>query len=267
MSGKIFINYRRGDSAGYAGRIGDWLQARFGSDQIFIDVTGIDAGEDFVKKLGEQLAQCDAMLSIIGPAWETTTGSEGIPRIEDPNDFVRLEIETALEQETLIIPVLVDRVSMPVAEKLPEGLRSILSRNAIRLRHESFDQDMEALAASIRRGSQITTSREREEELLKSLRMQLLSATSARDIRRSAYELDRYLSTHPNSVQARLLKDHFAHVLSNTEHLEHWEHWIEHGRRRSSRYAPRWRMLLTLRLAAILLVSVVAYLIYRLFVG
>src|SRR5262245_48042355 len=122
-----------------------------------MDVSGIDAGENFVQKLEEQLAQCDAMQSVMGPTWESASDANGRP-LDEPNDFVRLEIETALAQQKLIIPVRVDEATMPSRHSLPECLRPVLSRNAVRIRHESFDQDMEALAAAVQRGSKIATS-------------------------------------------------------------------------------------------------------------
>ena len=262
VPGKVFINYRRGDSSGYAGRISDWLRTRFGRDQIFIDVSGIDAGENFIEKLEAQLAQCDAMLSIIGPTWVRATDAGGRRRIDDPNDLVRLEIETALARQTLVIPVLVDEASMPALDALPRGLLPIVSRNAVRIRHESFDQDMEALTTSIQRGSKIATSHEQEEQFLKHLRMQMLSASSAWDIRGYAYELDRYLAGQPHSINARLLKDQFDHVLSNAERMEQPS---PTGPPPVSCHPPTMSMLFVPLFIVTILLGVIAYVAYRLF--
>src|SRR5215471_17449445 len=103
MVGKIFVNYRRGDDQALAGRLFDRLGEAFGCEQLFMDVDSIAPGLDFVQVLEERLGQCDIVLTVIGTGW-----LEARPRLDDPHDFVRMEIETALNQKKRVIPVLVD---------------------------------------------------------------------------------------------------------------------------------------------------------------
>src|SRR5688572_11884304 len=103
MSG-IFLSYRRSDSAGYTGRLADHLEQSF---EVFRDIEDIEAGEDFVDVLDRAVGSCSVMLVIIGPTWATTKGADGRPRLEQPTDFVRLEVETALNRGVRLIPVLV----------------------------------------------------------------------------------------------------------------------------------------------------------------
>src|SRR3954463_10334202 len=95
----IFLCYRREDSGGHAGRIYDRLTQHFGSRQpIFIDVDSVDPGVDFVDAIQQTVASCDVLIAVIGRNWVTATDDEGRRRLEDPQDFVRLEIEAALER-------------------------------------------------------------------------------------------------------------------------------------------------------------------------
>lgn len=143
--GRIFISYRRQETAYPAGWLFDRLADRFGSDQIFKDVDSIQLGDDFVEVIGNAVAACDVVLALIGPQWLTITGEDGSPRIEDPDDFVRLEIETALTRDVLVIPVLVDGATMPHAEELPPTLASLSHRQALELSPARFHADTERL--------------------------------------------------------------------------------------------------------------------------
>ena len=98
----IFISYRREDSPGHAGRIFDRLRSRFGSDVVFMDVTAIEAGVDFVDVLHKAVGSCDALLAIIGPQW-LSAAHDGKPRLEDPHDFVRIEIAGALQRNVRVL--------------------------------------------------------------------------------------------------------------------------------------------------------------------
>ena len=92
MGRNIFISYRRADSEGLAGRIYDRLVEHFGEDRVFLDVTNISVGEDFVDALGQAISSCEVVLVIIGPQWANITDEMGRKRLEDPHDFVRLEV-------------------------------------------------------------------------------------------------------------------------------------------------------------------------------
>ena len=107
MAGGIFISYRREDSAGFAGRIYDRLASRLNRERVFFDVDGIPLGADFVRVLSDQVAGCDALVAIIGKDWSSSKNDKNQRRLEDPDDYVRIEIETALQRDIPVIPVLV----------------------------------------------------------------------------------------------------------------------------------------------------------------
>src|SRR5215471_14118111 len=95
----VFISYRREDSAGYSGRIYDHFRDRFGENNVFIDVDTILPGEDFVDVIEQKVASCDALVAVIGPHWSTSADESGTRRIDNPHDFVRLEIAAALARK------------------------------------------------------------------------------------------------------------------------------------------------------------------------
>ena len=92
MAYRLFISYRRDDSAGYAGRVHDRLQQEFGPNLLFMDVDSIPLGTNFAKVLGDEIAKCDVLLAIIGPGWLDARDDSGHRRLENPDDFVRMEI-------------------------------------------------------------------------------------------------------------------------------------------------------------------------------
>src|SRR5262245_16391599 len=165
MSGTIFINYRRGDDPGSTGRLFDQLAEVFPREQLFMDVDNIPPGRDFVRMLEEQVAQCDVLLAIIGKGWLNARDHEGTRRLDKPDDFVRIEIASALKQDKLVIPVLVQDARMPGPDELPEELRPLARRNAVRLTHEKFKADTHGLIRAIRQALEEASalSRAREE--------------------------------------------------------------------------------------------------------
>ena len=126
----VFINYRRDDAPGAAGRLTETLEARFGADEIFRDLDQIEGGMDFRKVLGAALRAARVMLVVIGRSWSTLANSTGTPRLHDPNDYVRVEIETALAHDLFVIPVLVEGARMPGPNDLPPSLEHLTFRNA-----------------------------------------------------------------------------------------------------------------------------------------
>src|SRR5215471_9068251 len=92
----IFISYRRDDSAGYAGRLYDALASQFGKRLVFMDVDAIQPGEDFVQLIQERVVACDFLIAVIGRNWLKGVDDKGLPRLQNPEDFVRLEIAHAL---------------------------------------------------------------------------------------------------------------------------------------------------------------------------
>ena len=112
-SSRIFISYRREETAFPAGWLYDRLNDRFGEAQVFKDVDSITLGDDFVEVITRAVGSCDVLLAVIGGRWSTMTDETGKRRLDDPDDFVRLEIEAALARNVRVIPVLVDGARMP----------------------------------------------------------------------------------------------------------------------------------------------------------
>jgi len=151
MAGKIFINYRRDDSIAVAGRLHDRLAETFGRDNLFMDVDNIPVGIDFEEYLNNQVAQCDVMLSVIGPNWLNAKDETNQRRLDKPDDFVAIEIAAALARSNiLVIPVLVDSTHMPKASELPVSLKPFALRNAIQIRNTNFGSDAEQLITKMR---------------------------------------------------------------------------------------------------------------------
>ena len=126
----IFVSYRRDDSSGHAGRLADRLVEHFGRNRIFVDIDTIEPGEDFVTVIENAVGSCEILIAVIGQKWLSGTGSG---QLDNPNNFVRLEIGTALRRNIRVIPVLVQRASMPKPQDLPEDLVQLARRNAIEL--------------------------------------------------------------------------------------------------------------------------------------
>ncbi|HBX69167.1 MAG TPA: hypothetical protein DEH25_07245, partial [Chloroflexi bacterium] len=148
-TGKIFISYRRSDTEGYAGRIFDRLGAHFGRQNIFMDVDTIQPGENFVEAIESAVSSCDVLIALIGDEWLTITDEDGKRRLENPHDFVRVEITAALKRGIRVIPVLLAGTEMPKARELPNDLQLMTELNAPEIRHGSFDAGIEKLLQAI----------------------------------------------------------------------------------------------------------------------
>ena len=144
-TGRIFISYRRDETAYPAGWLYDRLAQHFGAGQIFKDVDSIELGDDFVQVITRAVGSCDVLLALIGEQWLTITDAQGQRRLNDPDDFVRLEIEAALARDVRIIPILVDGARMPNADELPAGLASLTRRQALELSPSRFEYDTSRL--------------------------------------------------------------------------------------------------------------------------
>jgi hypothetical protein len=139
--GRIFISYRREETAYPAGWLYDRLAARFADDQVFKDVDSIELGDDFVEVISSAVGSCDVLLALIGDRWLTITDEDGQRRLDDPNDFVRVEIEAALTRNVRVIPILVEGARMPRAAELPPSLARLVRRQALELHPARFDFD------------------------------------------------------------------------------------------------------------------------------
>ena len=139
------MSYRRGDTAGHAGRLHDELVRVFGADRVFMDIGGLSPGDDFIQVLRQRLAESAVVLVAIGPRWMGAK-ADGTRRIDDPNDFVRLEVVTALaDPKTRVIPVLCEGAAMPDEGSLPAPLVPLARRQAFELSDVRWRQDVAAL--------------------------------------------------------------------------------------------------------------------------
>jgi tetratricopeptide (TPR) repeat protein len=162
MVGKVFISYRRDDSAGYAGRVHDRLVRELGSDLLFMDVDSISLGVNFTKVLRNEVAKCDVLLAVIGPGWLSAGDEDGERRLDNPNDFVRIEISAALQRDIPVIPILLDGARMPKGDQLPDELSELTMRNGIEVRHASFHRDMDRLVHSLKQAPPLEKTPEPE---------------------------------------------------------------------------------------------------------
>lgn len=147
--GRIFISYRREDTAYPVGWLFDRLVGHFGRDQVFKDMDSIELGEDFVQEINEALAGCDVLLAVIGDRWLTITDEDGERRLDLSGDYVRLEIETALARNVHVIPVLVEGARMPRAGELPSSVAMLARRQALELSPSHFEADIARLIRAL----------------------------------------------------------------------------------------------------------------------
>jgi hypothetical protein len=143
--GSVFISYRREDSQGQARALFQDLVTRLGRDAVFMDVDSIALGRDFRDVLQERLATCDLMLVLIGREWLVGTDSSGRRRLDNPGDFVRLEIAAALKRKIPTTPLLVQGAQMPTAEQLPADINDLAYRNGFELSHNRWESDVQEL--------------------------------------------------------------------------------------------------------------------------
>lgn len=146
----IFICYRRhGEGSGYGGRVADKLVRHFGPEQCFRDVENIEAGVDFVESITHAVDACQVLVVVIGPDWATQPGSDSRPRIEDPADFVRIEVSAALRRNIRVVPVLVGGAELPSEDQLPDDLKALNRRQAQELTDSRWDYDTDRLIETI----------------------------------------------------------------------------------------------------------------------
>jgi hypothetical protein len=155
---RIFISYRRSDSAGYAGRLYDYLKNYFGSGRIFFDVDTIQAGVNFDQKINTELDNSEAVLVLIGNQWLDCKDKAGNRRLDDPHDYVRLEVATALGKNIVVIPILLQGAQMPSGNVLPDTLYDLSRRNAIRLNDDHWNSDCNLLAGVLKNALNVTRS-------------------------------------------------------------------------------------------------------------
>jgi TIR domain len=198
MAGKIFINYRRGDDSGFVQALLGRLEQAFSTDHLFIDIDSIEPGVDFVRVLEEQVAKCDILLAVIGKGWVDARDELNARRLENPEDFVRIEIASALAQGKRVIPVLVGDARMPRSDELPEVIKPLVKRGAVRLTHERFRSDTLGLVGALQKAlAKAQEDRETHEAARDSPTKDLEKTTQRDDARYQP------LSAHPMSSRYR----------------------------------------------------------------
>jgi hypothetical protein len=172
---RIFISYRRNDDPYIAGRIRDHLTHHFGPESLFFDVDDIPPGRDFREVIHQALSKSQFLVAIIGPEWVHATDDEGQRRLDIASDFVRIELETALELGIPVIPALIKSAKMPKPTQLPESLEDLAYKNAVHIRPDpDFKQDMQRLIRSLAANA---TPPNKKPPLPKSSRRKARSAT------------------------------------------------------------------------------------------
>jgi hypothetical protein len=143
---KVFLSYRRSDSEPEAGRVAERLSTIFGDDAVFFDTASIGIGEIFPDRIADELAQARVLLVVIGKGWLPAADQYGRRRIDDPKDWVRIELENALTAKGLeVVPILLDGIKMPPAQALPAEIAGLVERNALPVSSSSFGSDMRRL--------------------------------------------------------------------------------------------------------------------------
>ncbi len=138
----VFISYRRSEAVAYAGRLYDRLAARFGKDKVFFDHENVGWGEDFVEIITEAAESCAVMIVLVSPRWSRGADAE-------VDDYVRLEVATALGRKIRVVPILIQGAQMPAAKELPEDLAPLVRRNALALSDTRWERDVEDLMKNL----------------------------------------------------------------------------------------------------------------------
>lgn len=145
---QVFISYRRDDGAGYARAIAAELSKRFGSDRVFMDVDDIAAGNSFAEVIQRAVGSASVLLVLIGRRWRgEREGADA--RLNDPGDFVRLEVAAGLRRGMRVIPVLLDGTLMPAPAELPGDIQALAGLQALELGNTRFAADIDRLAAAL----------------------------------------------------------------------------------------------------------------------
>lgn len=147
----LFLSYRRVDSGGYAGRLSDALEARFGAGSVFHDVDTILPGTDFAAAIESAIAAASVVLVLIGDDWIDARDATGTRMLDRPDDFVRLEVASALASGKTVLPLLVEAARMPAAADLPPDLQRLSRQQALELSDSRWAHDIDRLVEAIGR--------------------------------------------------------------------------------------------------------------------
>jgi hypothetical protein len=145
----IFVSYRRQDTQSATGRLCDKLQLHFDAAQVFHDIESIEPGADFAATIAAKVSSSTVVLVMIGPRWLESIGTDGRRRLEDPGDYVRLEVATALRRRIPVIPVLVEGATMPSASALPDVMRALAQHQAHEISEQRWQYDSDLLVQEL----------------------------------------------------------------------------------------------------------------------
>jgi hypothetical protein len=147
----VFISYRRSDAGPYARLLQIQLGQHLPGTPVFMDLDSIEAGTDFAEAIKAGVDSCRILVALIGPRWLTHSDEEGRRRLDDPDDYVRFEIRTALERCVRVIPVLVDGAKMPQGHQLPDDLGKLARLNALQMSYDRYEYDENRLMIVIQK--------------------------------------------------------------------------------------------------------------------
>lgn len=194
---RIFLNYRREDAADAAGRLFDGLAARFGNDQVFMDIDAIDPGVDFEEVVNQAVGTCDVLIAVIGRQWLNTADSRGRRRLDNPDDYVRMELQAALERNVRVIPVLVQGVDMPGSDELPDALKKLARRNAVEVSSTRWRYDIGRLTAALENIARSDQERRQRAETVQTTAF----ASELAEEERGAYDQPQQTQAQPIQAQ------------------------------------------------------------------
>jgi hypothetical protein len=212
----IFLSYRRLDSELVVGPMYDRLVAHFSVERVFRDLDSLPIGRPFPQVLTEALSRSEVALIIIGPNWTSITDSQGKRRLDDPRDFVRLEVEKSLKAGFPVIPVLINRASMPKADELPKSLRPLVFHNGVQIRPDpDFHRDMDRLITKL--AALVSSRSEKQASLNATVPVNQGSATPNIIINRESVDFLVRHGTHVNSSKAARLAKLARRIRSSSE--------------------------------------------------
>lgn len=196
MNADIFISYRRADSKEQADRLFNDLKIEFGIDQVFMDTSSIDLGDKWPEKLETALKSARMVLVVIGPGWLKATDKQGIRRIDNESDWVRLELTKSLQYNHAIVPVLVNDADLPADSDLPACMQGLSGWNGLTLHNDCWKQSLEPLIAQIRKEINAKWKQELQNKLSPryDIKMQLGQRNSALVYKAKDLVLDRYVA-------------------------------------------------------------------------
>lgn len=180
----VFICYRRDDSSGHAVHLFHVLGEQLKGERVFMDID-MGPGEEFARKIEREVGSCELLIALIGKQWLGLRDGEGRRRLEDPVDYVRLEIATALAGGKVVLPVLVDGARIPAAGDLPDNIAGLPSRQYFELRNQTWNGDVRQLARDVKR----KLAERRAEELERKKRAAAEEERERREARRLARRL------------------------------------------------------------------------------